>query len=170
MNMTAIQAASSSELVGPNHERDLPTTKNEEKEIQTDTTTMEEQAKLRSAFKDSVYGIVCHNFHHGNFSAHAYALPHQVFSRGIFTTLLIISFTWVFCNAFISPISSTRETAGFSKGSVMEVGSDLGTYVKQLFSLTSYEDYWDIRRSVQRWLIKNEQSLDVKQHEQPGQH
>jgi hypothetical protein len=119
---------------------------------------MEEQAKLRSAFKTACMALFVITF----IMEILVPMPilfHTKSSGGIFTTLQIISFAWVFCNGFISPISSTIETAGFSKGLVMEVDSDLGTYVKQLVSLTSYEEYWDIRRSVQQWLIKNEQSF-----------
>lgn len=53
-------------------------------------------------------------------------LSHYVFSKGLFTAWVVISFIWVFASTFISCALPILETSGFLKRFAIQVWNDVG--------------------------------------------
>ena len=104
-----------------NKSQDLPTVRDEEKQMREDDAAIEEPAKLRSAFKLAVVASFGLTFIMDFLIPIPMFLSHYVLSSGFFTAWIIISFIWVFCSAAISTILPIVEALDFFKELVGEI-------------------------------------------------
>jgi len=97
----------------PNKNSDLPTVRDEEKEMIEDEIAIEEPAKLRRAFKVACIASFLLTFSMDFLIPIPMFLSHYVFSQGFFVAWVVVTFGWVFCSTAISVILPIWETAGF---------------------------------------------------------
>ena len=97
----------------PNKNSDLPTVRDEEKEMREDAIAIEEPGKLRRAFKVACIASFLLTFTMDFLIPIPMFLSHYIFSQGFFIAWVVITFCWVFCSTAISVILPIWETAEF---------------------------------------------------------
>lgn len=97
----------------PNKNRDLPTVRDEEKEMMDDEIAVEEPSKLRRAFKVACIASFLLTFAMDFMIPIPMFLSHYVFSQGFFVAWVVLTFCWVFCSTAISVVLPIWETVGF---------------------------------------------------------
>jgi len=105
----------------PNKNSDLPTVRDEEKEMIEDEIAVEEPSKLRRAFKVACIASFLLTFSMDFLIPIPMFLSHYIFSQGFFVAWVVITFCWVFCSTAISVILPIWETASFFKDLYGEV-------------------------------------------------
>ena len=120
---TSPDSASASD--DPNHNKDLPTVVDEEKELREDADALEEPAKLRSAFKLACVASFVLTFIMDFLIPIPMFLSHYIFSQGFFVAWVVVSFMWVFASAAVTTALPLWETRGFFREFLMEVGVDV---------------------------------------------
>ena len=105
----------------PSQHDNLPTVRNEEKEMMEDEMAVEEPSKLRRAFKVACLASFLLTFAMDFLIPIPMFLSHYVFSQGFFVAWVVITFAWVFCSAAISVILPLWETAGFFRDLYREI-------------------------------------------------
>ena len=118
---TATPSATSLDKENPNKNGDLPTVRDEEKEMMKDEIAVEEPSKLRRAFKVACIASFLLTFAMDFLVPIPMFLSHYVFSQGFFIAWVVITFCWVFCSTAISVILPIWETAGFFRDLYKEV-------------------------------------------------
>ena len=126
INAASISAAgtpsvASLDMDNPNKNSDLPTVRDEEKEMMEDEIAAEEPAKLRGAFKVACIASFVLTFSMDFLIPIPMFLSHYIFSQGFFVAWVVITFAWVFCSTAISVILPIWETAGFFRDLYTEI-------------------------------------------------
>lgn len=110
---TEPSSSSSLDKEKPDGKSDLPTVRDEEKEMVEDEIAMEEPSKLRRAFKVACIASFLLTFTMDFLVPIPMFLSHYIFSQGFFVAWVVLTFCWVFCSTAISVILPIWETAGF---------------------------------------------------------
>lgn len=105
----------------PDSDEELPTIRDEEKQVAIDKAIEEEPAKLRSAFKLALFAAFVIPFIMDFVIPIPMFLSHYIFSEHFFLGWIVISFIWVFTSAAISVVLPLWETKGFFR----EVGGEI---------------------------------------------
>jgi len=105
----------------PNRNGNLPTVRDEEKEMMEDEIAVEEPSKLRRAFKVACIASFLLTFTMDFLVPIPMFLSHYIFSQGFFVAWVVITFCWVFCSTAVSVILPIWETAGFFRDLYREV-------------------------------------------------
>ena len=126
INAASISAAGTPSVTSldkenPNKNSDLPTVRDEEKDMIEDEIAAEEPAKLRGAFKVACIASFVLTFSMDFLIPIPMFLSHYIFSQGFFVAWVVITFAWVFCSTAISVILPIWETAGFFRGLYAEI-------------------------------------------------
>ena len=104
-----------------NKNSDLPTVRDEEKDMIEDEIAIEEPSKLRRAFKVACIASFLLTFAMDFMIPIPMFLSHYIFSQGFFVAWVVITFGWVFCSTAISVILPIWETAGFFRDLYREI-------------------------------------------------
>ena len=118
---TATPSVASLDKENPNKNSDLPTVRDEEKEMIEDEVAVEEPSKLRRAFKVACMASFLLTIVMDFLVPIPMFLSHYIFSQGFFVAWVVITFCWVFCSTAISVILPIWETAGFFRDLYREV-------------------------------------------------
>lgn len=105
----------------PNRNSNLPTVRDEEREMREDELAIEEPRKLRRAFKVACIASFLLTLSMDFLIPIPMFLSHYIFSQGFFIAWVVITFCWVFCSTAISVILPLWETAGFFRDLYREV-------------------------------------------------
>ena len=121
INAPSTPSVASLDKENPNKNSDLPTVRDEEKEMIEDEVAVEEPSKLRRAFKVACIASFLLTFVMDFLVPIPMFLSHYIFSQGFFVAWVVITFCWVFCSTAISVILPIWETAGFFRDLYREV-------------------------------------------------
>lgn len=92
---------------------DMPTVRDEEKEMAEDAAAVEEPRNLRKAFRTACIASFLLTIIMDFLIPIPMFLSHYIFSQGFFTAWVVITFIWVFCSTAISVILPIWETTEF---------------------------------------------------------